>query len=141
MDRDCPAAAERGKRHDPEFDRPGSSLNGHVASLLSFQFNVPVKARNFSRASAIAICRTLNWTDEWAGSIDHIETAVASLGVSTCSLPSSAGVCDSKPRSAKFHRFSASHFSRKRPFYGHFKRAIPKTICSTRGNQLILFDF
>jgi len=37
----------------------GNSVTGHVASLLSFQFNVDAE---FPRTLAIDICRTLKWT-------------------------------------------------------------------------------
>ena len=56
-------------RRCPEFGRMSSSVNGHVAGLLSFQFEFPLKTRNRPLTLAIAICRTLKWTDKWAGSI------------------------------------------------------------------------
>ncbi len=59
---------------------------------------------------------------------------------STCSSPSSASVWGSKPRFTRFYRFSASRFSRKRPFYRHFKHATQNDSLDS-GNQLILFDF
>ena len=48
----APAVEEREERRDPEFDRPGNSVNGHVARVLPFQFNVRLKTQNFPRTLA-----------------------------------------------------------------------------------------
>jgi hypothetical protein len=69
----APAVEEREDRRDRELDRPGNSVNGSRRQL-AFEFNVDAE---FPRTLAIAICRTSKWTDQWAASIDHIETAVA----------------------------------------------------------------